>query len=239
MATMTLQSFTKDLERSLGADLTAAVLYGSAVGTPDAKGANLLVLVKTLRPDALRRVAAAVAGWRQAGHPAPLVMTEAEWRSSRDVFAMEHADIAGRHEVLSGALPAAAAVSVEDLRRQLEYEAMGALIHLRQGLLACHGDAELELQLLAASKGTVLALLRALLRVHGDAVPADAADLVRAAAARAGFDPAPFLDVVAHAQGRTIPAARADDVLESYHLGLKRLVAQVDAMVHPDAPAVD
>lgn len=239
MATVTLQSFTQDLSRALGADLTAAVLYGSAVGTPDAKGANLLLLVKTLRPEALRQVAAAVAGWRQAGHPAPLILTEAEWRSSRDVFAMEHSDIAARHQVLAGALPTGSAVSVDDLRRQLEYEAMGALIHLRQGILACNGDTGHELQLLAASKGTVLALLRGLLRVHGEEVPADAADLVRVAAARAGFDAAPFLEVVAHVRGQAIPAARADAVLEAYHVGLKRLVAHVDAMLHPDAPATD
>lgn len=239
MAAMTLESFTQDLQRVLGDDLTAAVLYGSAVHQATPTAANVLVVVRTLRPSALRALGTAVATWRAAGHPAPLILTDAEWRSSRDVFAMEHADIHATHRVLAGAMPGLPEVSREDMRRQLEFEAMGALIHLRQGILACNGDTTLELQLLTASKGTVMALLRALLRVEGQQVPTEAEALVRTAAGRAGFDAAPFLEVVAHTRGTAIPAARADAVLTEYHAGLKRLVAHVDAMLHPDAPAVD
>lgn len=238
MATTTAASFTQDLQRVLGGDLSAVVMYGSAVGATGSVGANLLVLVRTLRPAALRELGEAVAGWQAAGHPPPLILTDAEWRSSRDVFAMEHADIAARHQVLAGTLPASS-VSADDLRRQLEYEAMGALIHLRQGILACNADPKREIQLLLASKGTVLALLRALLRVHGEEAPASASVLVRTAAAKAGFDAGPFVELLDHIEGRPIPDSRADAVLTAYHAQLKKLVAHVDAMLHPDAPAVD
>jgi hypothetical protein len=117
---------------------------------------------------------------------------------------------------------------------------MGALIHLRRGILACGSDVAMELQLLSASKGTVLVLFRALLRVHGEPVPAEAEPVIDAVAARVGLDPAPFRAVVAHVRGtKAIAKGEADAVLTAYHDGLKRFVAHVDAMVHPDAPAVN
>lgn len=243
MAKLTLADFTGQLTKAFGDDLSAVVLYGSAVGRTDPERGsdrNILVIVKGLRPAALRSAAAATSAWQQTGNPAPLILTDAEWRSSRDVFAMEHADIGARHEVLAGAFPSVPAPATADLRRQLEFEAMGALIHLRQGILACGGDASRELQLLAASKGTVLVLFRALLRVHGESVPAEPDAVITAAAARAGFEPSPFHAVVAHARGtKAIAKGEADGVLTAYHDGLKRFVAHVDAMVHPDAPAVN
>lgn len=241
MAKLTLSDFTGQLTRAFGDDLSAVVLYGSAVGRTDPERGsdrNILVVVKALRPAALRSAAAATTAWQKTGNPAPLILTEAEWRSSRDVFAMEHTDIGARHEVLAGAFPNVPAPETADLRRQLEYEAMGALIHLRQGILACGGDLAMELKLLAASKGTVLVLFRALLRVHGEAVPAEPEPVIDAVAARVGFDPVPFQAVVAHVRGtKAIAKGEADAVLTDYHAGLKRFVAHVDAMLHPDSPA--
>lgn len=243
MATITLQAFAAQLASAFAADCTAVVLYGSAAAREQPERGsdfNVLVIVKALRGDALRAAATPVQAWQEAGHRAPLILTEAEWRSSRDVFAMEHADIAARHRVLHGTLPAAAAPAPDDLRRQLEYEAMGALLHLRRGVLAVGTDPLRTLDLLVAAKGTVVAMLRSLLRVHGRPVPDDATDVVRATAAIAGFDAAALEEILAHARGtRSIPPTRAAEVLDALHRTLKQLVAHVDAMWHPDAPAVD
>lgn len=232
---MTLEGLTERITAAFGDECSAVVQYGASA-TSD----NVLVIVRALRPAALRASAAAIGAWQKEGHRAPLILTEAEWRSSRDVFAMEHADIAARHRVLAGVLPSVGAPSTDDLRHQLEYESMGALIHLRQGALVAAGDPLRTLELLALAKGTVMSLLRALLRVHGDAIAEDAAAIVRQAATRAGFDPASILDLLAHTGGaRSIPPARAEEVLDGCHAALKKLVAHVDAMLHPNAPAID
>jgi hypothetical protein len=240
---MTAQSFATQLAASFGDACTAIVLYGSAATRPEpdrGSDVNLLVIVRALNPRALHEAGALVRTWQEAGHRAPLILTEAEWRSSRDVFAMEHADIAARHRVLHGALPQLPVVDVSDVRRQLEYEAMGALLHLRRGIIAVGADPLRTLELLVAVKGTVFALLRSLLRVHGDAVPDDAAEVLRAAASRSSMTSAALEEVLAHTAGsRSIPPARASEVLDGVHVALKQLVAHVDAMLHPDAPAVD
>lgn len=232
---MTLEGLTEKITAAFGDDCTAVLQYGGSA-TSD----NVLVILRSLRPAALRAAAAAIKAWQKEGHRAPLILTEAEWRSSRDVFAMEHADIGARHRVLAGALPAVGAPSTDHLRHQLEYEAMGALIHLRQGALVAAGDPSRTLELLTLVKGTVMALLRGLLRVHGDVIPDDAEAVARQGASRAGFDPAALLEILAHAGGtRSIPPARAEEVLDGCHATLKKLVAHVDAMLHPDTPAVD
>lgn len=237
MAKMTLDVLAAQLSSAHGDRLTAVVLYGSAArGEKDhvkeRSDYNVLVIVRSLKGAAIRASAAAIVEWAKAGNPPPLIMTEAEWASSRDIFAMEFADILERHRVLAGALPdGPSTVDPQHLRHQLEFEAMGKLIHFRQGLLACAGDPKRELMLLAATKSAVLVLFRTLLRVHGEQAPEAPADVVRRAAALAGFDAAPFVDVVAHARGEgAIPVSRAHDVVEAYHAGLERLVAHVDSL---------
>ncbi|HET8770006.1 MAG TPA: nucleotidyltransferase domain-containing protein [Gemmatimonadaceae bacterium] len=236
MAKMTLEDLTTQLTRAHGDQLTAVVLYGSAARGEHVKATsdlNVLVIVRSLTPATLRASAAAAAAWGKAGNPPPLILTDAEWASSRDVFAMEYADIQEVHRVLAGTLPAGPAVALADLRHQLEFEAMGKLLQFRRGILACDGDAKRELDLLTAMKGTTLVLFRTLLRAHGKAVPTESTEAVRQAAALADLDAAPFLEVVAHAHGTVkIAVARADEVLRAYHAGLQRFVAHVDALTH-------
>lgn len=243
MSKMTVQEFATQLAADFAGECRAVVVYGSgATASAPEKGSdlNLLVIVKTLPPDSLQRAAPTVRQWQQAGHRAPLILTEAEWRSSRDVFAMEHADILARHHVLHGALPVLPAVDTDDLRHQLEYEALGALLHVRRGVLAVGADPLRSLELIVSVKGTVLALLRSLLRVHGDPVPDDALEVLHAAGKRSGMLTAALEEMVAHAKGqRSIPPARAGDVLGGLHVALKQLVAHVDSMLHPDSPAID
>jgi len=235
--TMTLEAFTERLTTQLGAQLVAAVLYGSAARgerIEQRSDFNVLVIVRALDPASLRALSRSVADWSAAGNPPPLLLTESEWRSSRDIFAMEVADILARHRVLAGALPAEpSAVDVGHLRHQLEFEAMGKLLALRQGILAAGASPERELDLLGASRSAVLVLFRTLLRIHGESGVDGSEEVVQRAAARAGFDPTPFLEVVAHVAGSArIPAARADAVLTAYHAGLERFVAHVDSIIH-------
>ncbi|HRN54202.1 MAG TPA: hypothetical protein PK788_11940, partial [Gemmatimonadaceae bacterium] len=111
------------------------------------------------------------------------------------------------------------------------------------GVLSVGHDPLRTLDLLVAVKGTAVALLRSLLRVHGRPVPDDAAAVLALAAPIAGLgdgDAAALGEVIAHARGeRSIPPTRAAEVLDGVHRLLKGLVAHVDAMWHPDAPAVD
>ena len=238
MARMTLDQLVAQLRAAYGEALRAVILYGSAAGGEHhAKHSdyNVLVVVSTLSLEAMRAAGAVARAWEEAGNPAPLTLTEAEWRSSVDVFAIEHADIRDRHKVLFAAsgfdLLHGITVSLRDIRQQLEYEALGTLLRLRGRILSAANDDASRLKLLAASVSQVLVLFRALLRLVGEAPAADNEALCRAAAARAGFDPAPFVAVVSHRRGTAkLEGPRVGEVLMAYHDGLEKVVAYIDTL---------
>jgi predicted nucleotidyltransferase len=209
------------------------VLYGSAASgehIPKQSDYNVLVLVDSLDVSRLNAVAAVVRAWSEAANPPPFTLTKEEWRRSADIFPMEYSDIQERHRVLYGESPFdGVRVAPADLRRQLESEAMGKLLHLRQGVLAAGGDGRRQLELLEASKSTIMVLFRATLRLHGETPPADTVELCRHVARLAGLDAEPFVRVVRHVRGEE--KLRPNDggrVLSEYVRGVQQLVAHID-----------
>jgi hypothetical protein len=143
---------------------------------------------------------------------------------------MEYADILEHHRVLHGTAPFdGMSVDRTHLRLQLEYEAMGKLLKLRQGVLATGGDSKQQIELLAASLSTIMVIFRAVQRLHGAVPPTDYERLSRDVATRAGFDAEPFVRVVQHVRGtQKIGSSDALAVLTGYLDGMYRLVSYLD-----------
>src|SRR4051812_32399619 len=145
MATMTLDDLVIQLRAAYGTQLSSVVLYGSAASgehIPKKSDYNVLVLLERIDAGTLAAASAVARAWGDAGNPPPLTMTVREWRNSADVFPMEYADILERHRVLHGAPPFDGIhVARGDLRLQLEQQAMGKLLQLRQGALLAGTDA--------------------------------------------------------------------------------------------------
>jgi len=238
MAKMKLDELVSQLRAAYGDALSAVVLYGSAAGGEHHEkrsDMNILVIAKTLTVSSMRAAGAVARAWGEAGHPPPLTLTEAEWRSSVDVFAIEHADILQRHKILFTAptfdLKYGVTVSPRDIRLQLEYEALGMLLRLRGRVLTSDHDGAQRLETLVSGTSQVLVLFRALLRLRDETPPADNDELCDLAAKRAGFDPAPFVSVLAHWRGKKkLDTGALDAVLEDYHAGLEQVVAYLDAL---------
>jgi len=233
MARMTLEELVSQLRAAYGTALRSVVLYGSAAaGEHIAKRSdyNVLVVVDSLDASKLVAASATARAWTEAGNPAPLTLTSAEWRGSADIFPMEYADILDRHRVLHGEPPFdGISVSPRDLRLQLEQEAMGKLIKLRQGVLASGNDSARQVELLAASASAIMIIFRALLRLHGETPATDNVQLSEAVARRVSFDATPFARVVRHVRGeKTISTAEVGTVLAGYLQGMEQLVAYID-----------
>jgi hypothetical protein len=230
---MTLEELVSQLRAAYGAALRSIVLYGSAAaGEHIAKRSdyNVLVIVDSLGPEHLAAASAASRAWADAGNPAPLTLTMPEWRGSADIFPMEYADILERHRVLFGT-PPFDDVKVErrNLRLQLEHEAFGKLLKLRQGVLASGGDAKANTDLLAASLSTIMVIFRAVERLNEAVPPTDYERLSHDVARRAGFDAEPFVRVVRHVRGtEKIGSSDASTVLAGYLGGMTELVSYLD-----------
>jgi hypothetical protein len=235
MATMTLDDLVSQLSAAYGGELRSVVLYGSAAAgehIPKRSDYNVLVIADALDATRLRSAAAVARAWADSGNPPPMTLTSREWKSSSDIFPMEYADILERHRVLHGEPPfEGVAVSKADLRLQVEREAMGKLLHFRQGVLAAGNDGKRQLALLEASLSAIMIVFRGVARLAGDTPSADNETLAQSIAAKAGFDAAPFTRVVRHVRGDTALAPReAESVIAGYLDALERLVAFIDRL---------
>jgi hypothetical protein len=230
---MTLDELVSQLRAAYGDSLRSVVLYGSAAkGEHIAKRSdyNVLVIVDALDPARLSAASATARSWAGAGNPAPLTMTMSEWRSSSDIFPMEYADILERHKVLFGEPPFdGIRVDRSDLRLQLEQEAMGKLLKLRQGVLAAGNDRQRQLELLAASASAIMIIFRSVVRLDGATPSTDNVALANEVAKRASFAADPFERVVRHVRGEaTLKTSDVPVVLAGYLRGMEQLVGYLD-----------
>src|ERR1051325_5558020 len=136
---------------------------------------------------------------------------------------MEYADILDRHHVLFGPEPFdGITVATSDLRLQLEHEAMGKLLKLRQAVLAAAGDDKRLLELMAASASSIMVIFRAVCRLHGAKPESDNDRLVDQVAKLSGIDPLPFQRAVAARRGDgSVKPADASAAIEAYVGGME------------------
>ena len=220
---ITIEEFGKRVEEALGGRLISLLLYGSAArsggssGKP--RGANTLLICEPVDPSVLAALEAPTAAWTRSSHPAPIVLSLREWRTSSDAFAIEYEDIRAAHRLIAGRDPwNGISVRREDVQRQLEQELMGKLVRLRQAYLAAAGDRRRLTLLVTQSASGFFTMLRTLLRLMGKAVPDDAGGLLRAAGTAAGFATEALAPVAAHLEGRADLSLGPRDPLAAAYL---------------------
>jgi hypothetical protein len=205
-----------------GEALVSVGLYGSAARGEYREGAsdlNLLVILREVTPEGLRRGSAAAREWVEGGNPPPLIFSEREWRGSADVFPIEYSDIADAHLVLHGSDPfQAVEVGWEHLRLMCEHEMKAKKLALREHYLLAADEPERLGALLLHSVGTFVAVFRAALRLSGADAPREHAAVVDAVAERAGFDPAPLRRALEARAGGDALSPAADDPLVTGYL---------------------
>lgn len=232
----TVDSFAGALTHALGGRLVSLLLYGSAArGThvPARSDLNTLLITDQVDRSVFEMLGAAVREWTRAGHPAPLLFSEREWRESADVFPIEYEDIRHAHRVLAGRDPwAGISVSRDSLRRHLEGELMGKLLRLRQ-VYAALADAPKPLAAaIVGSAGGFFTMLRSALRLAGKAPPATPTDLLREAALTIGFSADGLGPLAAHAAGGAALTLAVGDPLPAAYLAAVARTAEYVNHLH-------
>ena len=142
-----LDRFRDQLTQALGDNLVSLLLFGPvtrdhASGTGD--DARILLIVRDASPGALRPAEPLIAEWAHRGKSPPLIFSDTEWRASTDVFPIEIEDMREAHRLLAGSDPFEDLETTrDDLRRELEREIRGKLLHLRTdyAAMATNGSA--------------------------------------------------------------------------------------------------
>lgn len=188
-----LQQFVTLARDSMGENLEAVVLYGSAVrGDAQApySDLNLLCVVRSTDRPSLQKMAAMANWWTQGqGQRSPLIFTADELRRSADVFAIELLDMQKAHRVLYGSdIIAGIPVPMNLHRVQVEHELRTIIQKLRQHYLHNYGDEASMRTVLAKSISSVITLLRHTLIAMDFEAPVDRHDLLREVQKRTGLN---------------------------------------------------
>ena len=228
-----LRAFLEGLVQALGSRLEAVVLYGSAArgdfrdGTSDL---NVAVVTAALDPPTLEALTRPVLDWVKGRQTPPRLLTRAILAASLDVFPVEILDLRTHHVVLHGSDPfAGLVIRTEALRLQCERELREKLMRLREGYVTAHASKGALRDLLVDSYTSFIALFRGCLQLLGTTAPPEADAAAEAFCARAGLDPAPFLEVGRLRRGASGRGGDLKEVFSGYYDALTRAADLVDA----------
>ena len=218
-----------DLRRVFGDRLRSVVAYGPHVdGVADAP-LTCLALVTTLTMSDLEACAHVARGWKHGRVATPLVLPEAEFLDSLDVFPLEYGEIVRSGVVVYGDNPLPnITIPAADLRRACEAQVKSHLVHLRQGYLETGGRPRDVAELVRASAPAFAALLRNVARlagVHSSDRMTATYDGGRAAGLPAGI----VADVLALEHPAGVPTGDAARLFPEYLDAVQQLATAVDA----------
>lgn len=228
------------LNAAFGDKLVSAMLYGSAA-TGEFQGKfsdlNVLCVLRTIGPEELGRAEPLIRWWHTLENPAPLLLSEEEFRNSSDCFPIEYHDILEAHRVLAGSdLIAEIAIDDHFYRGQVEHELRAKLLRLRQKAGNLLSDKEMLLRLLVESVSTFAALSRHVLRLCGKPAPMQKRQAVEGCGREFGIDPAPFYTLLDLREGKR--KARETDpprLLAEYMQQIEALTAVVDRLAKTES----
>jgi hypothetical protein len=184
--TEALATLVADGRRLFGDRLVAVALYGEAASDayrPLASPLDTAVLLDRVATNDLRLLRGRLDAWQRLRLTVPLVIDPAYLATSRDVFPLELLELRDRHRLLHGSADPFAALDAPkslDLRRALEEQLKGKLLHLREGYVALGGAARGLEALLRATRGPLDVVLRGLLAFAERPRPARLADVIAA-----------------------------------------------------------
>ena len=234
----TLHRLVSDLRAAHGENLASVTLYGStAIEDPgdDQAHHNVLVVLKRIALEDLRRSNEPLRVWTKAGQPMPVLFSLDELQRAADVFPIEFQQMQQARRVLHGSDPLQLVdTSDANLRHQLEYELRTKFLQLRRLYFPAAQSPEKLIGLMDDSLSSFAALFRGVLRLLGREVPVTKRDAIQATAEVLGLDVTPFdriLDLNNSDRAR-LDSTRAEEVFGAYLTQIERVIDAVDQL-HP------
>ncbi len=231
----TLRPYLAQAQALFGTALEAVILYGSAAGgeyLPGRSNINLLILLARQDTDLLKQYAAMHKRWKKEQIVVPLFLTQAELRSSVELFPLEYLEIQEQHVLLAGRDPfPEIRIDGRNLRLQCEQELRGNLLRLRQRFVEGGASTEAITILLPLSLTALLPCLRGLLRAAGNPIGRSSEDVLKAVQQQWNVDCSAFQEVLSLKRGIIGPGpAEAPRLFDRYAATIQTLV---DKLVRP------
>jgi predicted nucleotidyltransferase len=231
----TLNRLVAELKGAYGGNLTALLLYGSAVSGDfheKFSDLNILCVVQEISVEVLKKAEGTIAWFVKKGNPPPLFFTWEEIKNSHDVFPIEFLDMQANHRVLFGAdILQGLQIERENHRLELEHELRSKFIGLRQGFLSASHDSKALGGLILRSLSSVVTLFRHALILMGETVSLQKRDIITRFCARSGLDASLFLSLLKlREEGQELPSGEALSTFEQYFEEIGKMVRLVDQL---------
>ncbi len=230
-----LSGLVKRLTDAFGVKLQAVILYGSAAmgdWQPASSDLNVLCVLQELGPRELAACEPIFRWWKDAGSPAPLLLTAEEVRTSTDCFPIEFHDMQEHRRVLHGIdVIANLLIDRSFYRAQVEHELRAKQIRLRQKAAEVLSNSDKLTKLLVDSLSTFCVLGRHALILSGHEARYRKADILTSLETAMGRAmPASHAVLALRSADKTNGAADANGLFESYLKEMGALVSFVDAL---------
>ncbi len=190
------EAFIDDLKHTHSKNLASVILYGSAaIGDfiPKASDYNILIALKKIGPEDLRKAHASLREWVRMGHPVPVYFTVSELQNAADVFPIEFHQMSTARKVLHGSdVLVGLDITGGNMRLQTEYELRSKLLRLRRHYIPASVSVDGLKDLMAESLGSFAAVFRAVLVVFGVEPPATKREIVALTAQHLKLNGTPF-----------------------------------------------
>jgi hypothetical protein len=224
-----LNELVARLKQAAGSNLSAVVLYGSAVDHDfhEHSDLNVLCLLHRLEGAVLESLRPAGVWLSHKGHPPPLILTLAELRNSADVFSIELLDMKARHRMLEGEdFLAELQVPMAQHKLQVERELRVNVMRLRQSYLRIAGRRSELAELLIASASSFGTLFRHVLIALGQEAPSSAREAADRLAKLFAVSAAPFHLVLDLREGKSAGGEMNLEAVFAPYLDLVTRVAE-------------
>ena len=230
-----ISEFIERIRAAAGSNLVSVILYGSgAEGEfhPEYSDLNLLCVLRDASYASLSKIAEVVVWWRGKKHRPPLVLTQADLRTSADVFSIEFVDMKQRHRVLYGEDVLNGLDVLMTLHRsQLEYELREKLFLLRQHLVVAGSDEKQLWEVMLNSLSSFTTLFRHVLLEMGEPGRKHSREAVADLAHRMNFDPSPFVQIMdVRAKTADRKQLRTAEIAGKYLQAIEQVTVAVDTM---------
>lgn len=229
-----LQELVDRLRQAQQDRLLAVILYGSAATGDhheEFSDLNVLCVLTQVTPTELAACEPIFKWWQGDGNPAPLLLSDAEVRTSTDCFPIEFHDMQERRRVLFGKdVIVGLVIDKTFYRAQVEHELRAKLLRLRQKAAGVLSDKQALLRLMIDSVSSFFVLSRHALLLSGIEVEWQK----RAVASNLptiGVDSAPFdtlLDL--RERKKTSGDVETETLFANYLKQIEALVAHVDRL---------
>ena len=228
-----LRHLVEALIAAHGENLASITLYGSTAveDTTDDPHHNVLVVLRQIALEDLRRSVEPVRVWTKASQPMPVYFSLDELQRAADVFPIEFLQMQKARRGLHGSDPLQLVeTSDANLRHQLEYELRTKFLQLRRLYFPASQSAEKLAALMVESLASFAALFRGVLMLLGREVPVTKRDALHATANELGLEVAPFdriLELSSSPRAK-LNEAEANEIFGAYLNQLERVIDAVD-----------